>query len=75
MDARTANYLRVMKDPLNEPFTSNEKFNLRVCQQWNDYIVPDEKEVSFSTLKNLRRLYRGDKKLEPLLPSQFKDYL
>ena len=68
MDCRTANYLRVMRVPIHPPYTNIEKFNFRVEEQWENYIISD-KEVSFSTLKNLKRLYKQDKKVSTSKPS------
>lgn len=74
MDARAANYLRVMKVPVQPPYSSFEKFNFRVEEQWDKFVTTDV-AISYSLLKNLRRLHRGTKPLVPLTPEYFGSVL
>jgi len=67
MDCRTINYLRVMKNPIFPPYSKSEEFEFRTNQQWDTYIDSD-KEVSFSTLRNLKKLHQGGKKVSTLTP-------
>lgn len=67
MDCRTINYLRVMKNPIHPPYSNDEKFEFRTKEQWETYI-DSEKEVSFSTLRNLKKLHQGQKKVSTLTP-------
>ncbi len=67
MDCRTVNYLRVMKNPIQPPYSNDEKFEFRAQEQWEKYIDSD-KEVSFATLRNLKKLHRGGKKVSKLTP-------